>query len=53
VHCEAFGRKDSNQAIELLKVTSTIELSRTLNLAIFLCPVHQRGGLSSWAHLTG
>ena len=39
----ALERKDANRAIELLKVPSTIELSRPTNLAIFLCPVYLRG----------
>ncbi len=39
----ALERKDANRAIELLKVTSTIELASPNNLAIFLCPVYLRG----------
>jgi tetratricopeptide (TPR) repeat protein/predicted Ser/Thr protein kinase len=40
----ALERKDPNQAIELLKVASTIELSSgTGDLTIFLCPVYLRG----------
>jgi serine/threonine protein kinase/tetratricopeptide (TPR) repeat protein len=40
----ALERKDPNRAIELLKVTSTIELgSITTNLTIFLCPAYVRG----------
>jgi tetratricopeptide (TPR) repeat protein len=39
----ALERKDPNQAIELLKVASTIELSSvTPSLTIFLCPVYVR-----------
>jgi len=39
----ALERKYPNQAIELLKVASTVELSEPTNLAIFLCPVYLRG----------
>jgi tetratricopeptide (TPR) repeat protein/predicted Ser/Thr protein kinase len=40
----ALERKDPNQAIESLKVASTIELSSiTADLTIFLCPVYLRG----------
>jgi tetratricopeptide (TPR) repeat protein len=40
----ALQRKDPNQAVELLKVASAIELSEpTGDLAIFLCPVYLRG----------
>jgi len=40
----ALGHKEPNQAIELLKVASTIELSSaTGDLTIFLCPVYLRG----------
>jgi eukaryotic-like serine/threonine-protein kinase len=39
----ALERKDPNRAIELLKVTSTIELSGPTSLPIFLCPVYLRG----------
>jgi eukaryotic-like serine/threonine-protein kinase len=39
----ALQRKDPNQAIELLKVTSTIELSAPTNFLIYLCPVYLRG----------
>jgi tetratricopeptide (TPR) repeat protein len=40
----ALERKDPNQAIELLKVASTIELgSITMGQTIFLCPVYVRG----------
>jgi predicted Zn-dependent protease len=40
----ALQRKDPNQAIELLKVASTIELgSITAGQMIFLCPVYVRG----------
>jgi eukaryotic-like serine/threonine-protein kinase len=36
-------RKDPKKAIELLKVTSTIELSAPTNFLISLCPVYLRG----------
>ena len=40
----ALERRDPNQAIELLKAASTIELSSiTADLTIFLCPVYLRG----------
>jgi hypothetical protein len=39
----ALERKDPNRAIELSKVASTVELSITANLAIFLCPAYLRG----------
>jgi len=40
----ALERQDPNQAIDLLKVASTIELSSiTPDLTIFLCPVYVRG----------
>jgi len=39
----ALERKDPNRAIELLKASSTIELSGPTNLAIFLCPAYLRG----------
>jgi tetratricopeptide (TPR) repeat protein len=39
----ALERHDPNRAIELLKVTSTIELGLTTNLTIILCPVYLRG----------
>jgi len=39
----ALQGKDPNQAIELLKVTSTIELSAPTNFLIYLCPVYLRG----------
>jgi len=40
----ALERQDPNQAIQLLKVASTIELSSiTADLTIFLCPVYVRG----------
>ncbi|MGD0414222.1 MAG: protein kinase [Terriglobales bacterium] len=39
----ALQRKDPNRAIELLKVTSAIELGSPTNLAIFLCPAYLRG----------
>jgi len=39
----ALERKDPNQAIELLKAASTVELGLPTNLAIFLCPAYLRG----------
>jgi ATP/maltotriose-dependent transcriptional regulator MalT len=39
----ALERKDPNRAIELLKVTSTIELSTPTNFQISLCPAYLRG----------
>jgi DNA-binding winged helix-turn-helix (wHTH) protein/tetratricopeptide (TPR) repeat protein len=39
----ALERHDPNRAIELLKVTSMIELGLTTNLTIILCPVYLRG----------
>jgi tetratricopeptide (TPR) repeat protein len=39
----ALDRKDPNRAIELLKVTSPIELSIPTNLVIIMCPVYLRG----------
>ncbi len=39
----ALERKDANWAIELLKVTSTIENGSPTNLAIVLCPAYLRG----------
>jgi tetratricopeptide (TPR) repeat protein len=39
----ALERKDSNRAIELLKVTSPIELGVPTALAVYLCPVYLRG----------
>ena len=39
----ALERRDPNQAIELLKVASAIELGWPTNLTIFLCPVYLRG----------
>jgi hypothetical protein len=40
----ALERKDPNRAIELLKVTKTIELSSaTADLTVFLCPAYVRG----------
>jgi tetratricopeptide (TPR) repeat protein len=40
----ALERNDPDQAIELLKVASTVELGApTTNLTIFLCPVYLRG----------
>jgi len=39
----ALERQDPNQAIELLKAASTLELSAPTYLAIFLCPAYLRG----------
>jgi len=39
----ALERKDPNRAIELLKVTSKIELSQSLYIGIYMCPVYLRG----------
>ncbi len=39
----ALERKDPNRAIELLKVSSTVELGGPTNLTIFLCPAYLRG----------
>jgi tetratricopeptide (TPR) repeat protein len=39
----ALERKGPNRAIELLKVASTIELSKPTYLTIFLCPAYLRG----------
>jgi len=39
----ALGRKDPNRAIELLKVTSPIELGQPLQVTVTLCPVYLRG----------
>jgi ATP/maltotriose-dependent transcriptional regulator MalT len=39
----ALEHKDPNRAIELLKATSTVELSGLTNLTILLCPVYLRG----------
>jgi tetratricopeptide (TPR) repeat protein/tRNA A-37 threonylcarbamoyl transferase component Bud32 len=39
----ALQRKDPNRAIELLKVTSTIELSEPTMILISLCPAYLRG----------
>jgi predicted Zn-dependent protease len=36
-------RRDPKRAVELLKVTSSIELGQPTNLTIFLCPVYLRG----------
>jgi serine/threonine protein kinase/tetratricopeptide (TPR) repeat protein len=40
----ALERKDSNRAIELLKVASSIELGEITQSTIFLCPAYLRGG---------
>ena len=39
----ALERRDPNQAIELLKVASTVELGIPTNLPIFICPAYLRG----------
>ncbi len=39
----ALERKDPNQAIELLKVASPIELGLPTNFTILMCPVYLRG----------
>jgi eukaryotic-like serine/threonine-protein kinase len=39
----ALERQDPNQAVELLKVTSSVELAAPMNLSIYLCPVYLRG----------
>ena len=39
----ALERKDPNRAIELLKVASNIELSQSLYVGIYMCPVYLRG----------
>jgi len=39
----ALERRDPNQAIELLKVASTVELGVPWDLPIFICPVYLRG----------
>jgi len=39
----ALERKDPNQALELLKVASTIDLGQPTYLTVFLCPVYLRG----------
>jgi tetratricopeptide (TPR) repeat protein len=39
----ALERQDPNQAIELLKAASTVELGGPTELAIYLCPVYVRG----------
>ena len=39
----ALQHKDPNLAVELLQVTSTIELSQPAYLAVSLCPVYLRG----------
>jgi tetratricopeptide (TPR) repeat protein len=39
----ALERRDPNQAIELLKVASTVELGVPWGLPIFICPVYLRG----------
>jgi tetratricopeptide (TPR) repeat protein len=38
----ALERKDPNRAIELLKVASNIELSQSLYIGIYMCPVYLR-----------
>src|SRR5208337_4422572 len=39
----ALQRKDPNQAVELLKAASTIELSQATTVNVCLCPVYLRG----------
>jgi tetratricopeptide (TPR) repeat protein len=39
----ALQRKDPNEAVELLKVASTIELAQVTQFTIALCPVYLRG----------
>jgi len=39
----ALERKDSNRAIELLKVANTVELAQPTNITVYLCPVYLRG----------
>ncbi len=39
----ALQRHDPNQAIELLRAASLIELGQPANIAIYLCPVYLRG----------
>ncbi len=39
----ALGRKDPNRAVELLQVTSPIELGQPSNTTAFLCSVYLRG----------
>jgi serine/threonine protein kinase/Tfp pilus assembly protein PilF len=39
----ALERKDPNRAVELLNLTSTVELSQPTNLTVILCPVYLRG----------
>ena len=39
----ALDRKDPNRALELLKVTSAIELGQPTIVDVFLCPVYLRG----------
>src|SRR5271157_997701 len=46
----ALQRKDPNQAVELLKVASTIELGQPTDLTVFLCPVYLRGEAYLMAH---
>ena len=36
-------RKDPNRAVELLKVTTAIELGQPTNVTVFLCPAYIRG----------
>jgi DNA-binding winged helix-turn-helix (wHTH) protein/tetratricopeptide (TPR) repeat protein len=40
---DALARKDPKRAIELLKVTSAIELGEPTNLNVVLCPAYLRG----------
>src|ERR1019366_3016733 len=39
----ALQRKDPNRAVELLKVTTAIELGQPTNVTVFLCPAYIRG----------
>jgi len=39
----ALQHKDPNRALELLNLTSTVELSQPTNLAVVLCPIYLRG----------
>jgi eukaryotic-like serine/threonine-protein kinase len=39
----ALEHKDPNRALELLNLTSTVELSQPTNLAVVLCPIYLRG----------
>ena len=39
----ALQRKDPNRAIEVLRVTSAIELGQPTQVVVFLCPIYLRG----------